>query len=129
MKDGILDPIFQERLRQLGEWLEINGEAIYNTSPWFIQNDSYNRDVWYTCTKEEYNAINPVDVPRQTDTLTAVYVIFLNWPENNALKVRDVVHHLVMGIYEITFLDTVSFKNLNVSIHFTCLWISIPVVT
>lgn len=116
MKDGILEPIFQERLYQLGEWLDINGEAIYNTSPWFTQNDRYNKDVWYTCTKEDYNYHNPVDVPRESDIVTAVYLIFLNWPANNTIMVSDVGYHFPRGLYEVSFLDTESHKNLIVSI-------------
>lgn len=117
MKDGILEPIFQERLYQLGDWLEINGEAIYNTSPWFIQNDHHNRDAWYTCTKEEYNNINPVDVPRESDIVTAIYLIFLKWPANNTVKVSDLAYHLQRGLYEVSLLDIESFKNLIVSVH------------
>lgn len=41
-------PVFEERLRQLGSWLNINGEAIYGTRSWKYQNDTYNPDVWYT---------------------------------------------------------------------------------
>ena len=41
-------PVFEERLRQLGAWLKVNGEAIYESRPWKHQNDTTNPDVWYT---------------------------------------------------------------------------------
>ncbi|XP_043242495.1 alpha-L-fucosidase-like [Amphibalanus amphitrite] len=47
-KDGIIMPIFEERLTQLGEWLGLNGEAIYSSKPWTVQHDPTNSDVWYT---------------------------------------------------------------------------------
>ncbi len=45
-KDGVIVPIFEERLRQLGSWLKVNGEAIYETQPWKYQNDTTNPNVW-----------------------------------------------------------------------------------
>ncbi|WAR31295.1 FUCO-like protein [Mya arenaria] len=39
-KDGRIVPIFEERLRDLGAWLKLNGEAIYSTRPWTYQNDT-----------------------------------------------------------------------------------------
>ncbi|XP_022643958.1 alpha-L-fucosidase-like [Varroa destructor] len=46
--DGIIDPIFEERLLQLGQWLHSNGEAIYESRPWTVQHDRLNANVWYT---------------------------------------------------------------------------------
>jgi len=45
--DGRIVPIFEERLRQVGCWLQTNGEAIYGTKPYKYQNDSITPKVWY----------------------------------------------------------------------------------
>ena len=44
--DGRIVPIFEERLRQLGSWLKVNGEAIYASKPWRAQNDTKTQGVW-----------------------------------------------------------------------------------
>ncbi|CAF3845928.1 unnamed protein product, partial [Rotaria sordida] len=50
---GKIAPIFEERLRQMGSWLKVNGEAIYSSIPWKYQNDTTNKDVWYTSSKDK----------------------------------------------------------------------------
>ena len=44
--DGRIIPIFEERLRQVGQWLKVNGEAIYGTKPWIHQNDTVTKYLW-----------------------------------------------------------------------------------
>ncbi len=44
---GKIAPIFEERLRQMGSWLKVNGEAIYSSVPWKYQNDTTNSNVWW----------------------------------------------------------------------------------
>jgi alpha-L-fucosidase len=43
---GQIPPIYEERLRQIGQWLNINGEAIYGSRPWIYQNDTRTPDIW-----------------------------------------------------------------------------------
>ncbi|XP_014210493.1 alpha-L-fucosidase [Copidosoma floridanum] len=73
-KDGIISPIFQERLRGIGRWLKVNGEAIYGTKPWLIQNDTITKDVWYTQGRND-----------------DVYAALLSWPKNNILYLSELV--------------------------------------
>jgi alpha-L-fucosidase len=41
--DGTIQPEFEERLRGIGKWLEVNGEAIYGTSYGLIQGLPFGR--------------------------------------------------------------------------------------
>lgn len=75
-KDGVIVPIFEERLRQLGDWLAVNGEAIYSSNPWSHQNDSSNSDVWYTS-----------KVSKGEGRL--VYGVLLQWPQSGKLVVSS----------------------------------------
>jgi len=62
--DGIIPVIMQERLLAIGEWLKVNGDAIYGTTAW--QNrpqDTINKDVSYTVKGND------------------LYVICTKWPE------------------------------------------------
>lgn len=45
--DGRIAPIFEERLRQMGDWLKVNGEAVYGSQVWSNQNDTLTPHVWY----------------------------------------------------------------------------------
>ena len=44
--DGRITPIYEERLREMGAWLKINGEGIYGTRPWRIQKDPTGWKIW-----------------------------------------------------------------------------------
>ncbi|NXA52884.1 FUCO2 fucosidase, partial [Nothocercus julius] len=68
-----IEELIKERLRQMGTWLQVNGEAIYGTKPWRAQNDSVTPEVWYTSR------------PREGQ----VYALFLNWPISGTLALGE----------------------------------------
>lgn len=41
---GRIIPIFEERLRQFGNFVNTNNEAIFDTKPWIYQNES--KSIW-----------------------------------------------------------------------------------
>lgn len=45
-KDGRIEPVFEEKLRDIGAWLGVNGGAIYGSRPWTNQRDDKRDDVW-----------------------------------------------------------------------------------
>ncbi|CAD7082191.1 unnamed protein product [Hermetia illucens] len=74
-KAGTIEVIFEERLRQMGKWLSINGEAIYSSKPWKYQNDTVTKGVWYTTTKSDNSSDRShvyamiLDYPYDTNTI------------------------------------------------------------
>jgi len=73
--EGRIPPIFEERLRQMGDWLRVNGEAVYSSKPWIFQNDTVNPDVWYTS--------------KDSPTGLSVYAILLSWPVTGTLVLKS----------------------------------------
>jgi alpha-L-fucosidase len=45
-KDGIIQKIYEERIRGMGEWIKINGEEIYYKKKWYNKNENLNDGVW-----------------------------------------------------------------------------------
>ena len=61
--DGRIVGAFRDRLTAIGKWLNVNGDAIYESKPWTVAQNETDL-VYYT-----------------TDANKNVYAIFFNWPD------------------------------------------------
>ncbi|XP_045861781.1 plasma alpha-L-fucosidase isoform X1 [Meles meles] len=84
--DGTISVIFEERLRKMGTWLKVNGEAIYETHPWRSQSDDVTPNVWYTSKRKQ----------------KLVYALFLEWPTSNHLFLSQPI--ATLGVTKIKLL-------------------------
>ncbi|KAK2715940.1 hypothetical protein QYM36_010493 [Artemia franciscana] len=91
--DGRIIPIFEERLIEMGEWLQVNGEAIYESHPWKSQEDSSTSGVWYT--QRDGN----------------VYGIVLFWPKQELLYLHDPLPSNKTVITLLGYPDSLSWKS------------------
>eukprot|EP01133_Synstelium_polycarpum_P014165 gene14165-16697_t len=72
---GVIPMLLQERLAGMGEWLNVNGESIYNSTFWRVQNETVAETLWYTTNLES----------------GAVYAITFEWPEDGVLELLSPV--------------------------------------
>lgn len=97
---GKIPPIMQERLLQMGEWLKINGEAIYGTSRWKIPSrwSEGKRDykakggdvmLKLTVDPDPGYAVKEVFYTYNANT-NSLYAIFPKYPDNKKIILKDI---------------------------------------
>jgi alpha-L-fucosidase len=105
--DGTISEPMQERLRTIGAWLRINGEAIYGSRPWttFGEGPTMVREGAYIA--KHIPDFTPQDI-RFTTRAGKLYIIVLGWP-GGQLRVKSINKGTKLptdSIREITMLGT-----------------------
>lgn len=98
-KEGTISPIYEERIRQVGDWLSVNGEGIYSSIPWSYQNDTVNPDIWYT----------------QNNQATIIYVHSIGWPANDILQIEAPLPNVIQGSTTISMLGVSGYLDYNIA--------------
>lgn len=84
--DGTIPEKQQAVLREIGAWLNVNGEAIYGTRPWIISGEGDTKDA--TGHHSEMDAGYTSDDIRFTTKDETLYAVSLGWPDD-ALIIRS----------------------------------------
>lgn len=90
--DGTISPIMLDRLYGLGDWLQVNGQAVYGTRPWKVCDQDWNFQVYYT---------------RDDDLL---YAHLTEWPTDNQVglycpQISENTRAFILGLQDANGMD------------------------
>ncbi|MFC1763785.1 alpha-L-fucosidase, partial [Planctomycetota bacterium] len=86
--EGEIPEPVQQRLLDMGKWLALNGEAIYDTRPWKIYGEG-NQEIVEGHLSERQNRDATSEEIRFTQRDNLLYAVILDWPEDHRVRIKS----------------------------------------
>jgi alpha-L-fucosidase len=86
--NGEIPQPVQDRLLEMGQWLKLNGQAIYETRPWKIYGEGPQRIVEGHLSERKNKDATAEDI-RFTTKGKTLYAIILDWPVDGTCRIKS----------------------------------------
>ncbi|ADE53532.1 alpha-L-fucosidase [Coraliomargarita akajimensis] len=86
--NGTIPDEQKQRLLEMGAWLRLNGEAIYESRPWLIYGEGPNKTKTGHLADMKFDGFGEKDI-RFTTRDGQLYAIALGWPESGVLAIES----------------------------------------
>jgi len=103
--DGTIPEQATDILRHMGQWLKINGDAIYGTRPWTIYGEGPTKVVSGSFHDTATAPYTPQDI-RFTTKNEELYAIALGWPEDGKLTIHSLASSGQFHVGSVTLLGS-----------------------